>query len=155
MSAQKKRNKEKAPAALFLDTPVGCSAKEKELASLKQLFLFYAPHHSFRFTPKKVRPELFDATLLRSLTWMLSSTLSVIQSVAKNLGTSTCEYASLVDVYTLLYFICHSERSEESREHQLSNKLRSLTWMLSFTSSVIQSGAKNLGNIHLRIRFVR
>ena len=82
----KETKQRKGAGCTFLATPVGCSAKEKELASLKQLFLFYALHHSLRFTPKKMRPESFDATLLRSLTCMLSSTLSVIQSGAKNLG---------------------------------------------------------------------
>ena len=37
----------------FLTTPVGDSIKEKELVSLKQLFLFNVPSLSLRFTPKK------------------------------------------------------------------------------------------------------
>ena len=50
---QKKSNKRKNQGCTFLATPVGDSTKEKELATLKQLFLFNVPSHSLRFTPKK------------------------------------------------------------------------------------------------------
>ena len=50
---QKKSNKRKNQGCTFLATPVGDSTKEKELASLKQLFLFNVPSLSLRFTPKK------------------------------------------------------------------------------------------------------
>ena len=40
---QKKSNKRKNQGCIFLATPALFSAKEKELATLKQLFLFNAP----------------------------------------------------------------------------------------------------------------
>jgi hypothetical protein len=49
----KETKQRKFAVCTFWATPVGDSAKEKELASLKQLFLFYAPSLSLRFTPKK------------------------------------------------------------------------------------------------------
>ena len=54
LSAQKKNEtKRKSAGCTFLPTPVGDSTKEKELASLKQLFLFNVTSLSLRLTPKK------------------------------------------------------------------------------------------------------
>ena len=40
---EKRKQKENSPAGIFLPTPALFSAKQKELASLKQLFVFNAP----------------------------------------------------------------------------------------------------------------
>jgi hypothetical protein len=50
---RKTKQKENSPSAFFLPTLVGDCIKEKELASLKQLFLFNVPSLSRRFTAKK------------------------------------------------------------------------------------------------------
>jgi hypothetical protein len=49
----KETKQRKFAVCTFWATPASVSAKQKELASLKQLFLFYAPSLSLRFTPKK------------------------------------------------------------------------------------------------------
>jgi hypothetical protein len=50
---KKNETKRKFAVCIFLPTLVGDCTKEKELASLKQLFLFNVPSLSRRFTAKK------------------------------------------------------------------------------------------------------
>ena len=50
---KEKRNKKKIRRLHFLPTPVLFSAKEKELAPLKQLFLFNAPKSTYALRQKK------------------------------------------------------------------------------------------------------
>ena len=52
LDAKEKVTKEKIKAAFFLATPALFSAKEKELASLRQLFLFNAPKSTYASRPK-------------------------------------------------------------------------------------------------------
>ena len=71
---KKNETKRKFAVCIFLPTLVGDCTKEKELASLKQLFLFNVPSLSRRFTAKKRgRTFIFfkwrHLTLLRSLTF--------------------------------------------------------------------------------------
>jgi len=54
---QKKRNKEKTPAGIFLPTSTLFYTKQKELALLKQLFVFNAPKRP-TLHGKKKRPEV-------------------------------------------------------------------------------------------------
>ena len=50
---EKKRNKEKTPAGIFLPTPTLFYTKQKELALLKQLFVFNAPKSAYASRQKK------------------------------------------------------------------------------------------------------
>ena len=54
---KKNETKRKFAVCIFLPTPVLFSAKEKELATLKQLFLFNAPKSTSASRQKK-RPDL-------------------------------------------------------------------------------------------------
>jgi len=50
---RKTKQKENSPAAFFLPTPALFYAKQKELASLKQLFVFNAPKSTSASRQKK------------------------------------------------------------------------------------------------------
>ena len=50
---KKNETKRKFAVCIFLPTPVLFSAKEKELATLKQLFLFNAPKSTYASRQKK------------------------------------------------------------------------------------------------------
>ena len=69
----------------FWATPASVSAKQKELASLKQLFVFNAPTLTSASRPKsEAGPNCFFATSLRSLGWVFSffaSLFFVIQTI--------------------------------------------------------------------------
>ena len=69
ISLHEQRNEAKKFAVCtFWATPALFSAKQKELASLKQLFVFYAPKSTSASRPKsEAGPFCFFATLLRSL----------------------------------------------------------------------------------------
>ena len=65
---QKKSNKRKNQGCTFLPTPVLFYTKQKELASLKQLFVFNAPKSTSASRQKsEAGPVRFSITLLRSL----------------------------------------------------------------------------------------
>ena len=65
----KETKQRKFAVCTFLPTPALFSAKQKELASLKQLFVFYAPKSTFASRQKSEAGPLcfFYATSLRSL----------------------------------------------------------------------------------------
>ncbi|MBR5193236.1 MAG: hypothetical protein IKW37_02305 [Bacteroidaceae bacterium] len=69
ISLHEQRNEAKKFAVCtFLPTPALFSAKQKELASLKQLFVFHAPKSPCASRQKsEAGPLCFFATLLRSL----------------------------------------------------------------------------------------
>ena len=98
-----KRNEAKKFAVCtFWATPALFSAKQKELASLKQLFVFNAPKSTSASRQKsEAGPVRFGATLLRSLKLYVY-------------------FVSLVARWCFLCFaftFCHPERSEGSRGH--------------------------------------
>ena len=64
----KETKQRKFAVCTFCATPALFSAKQKELASLKQLFVFYAPKSTSASRPKsEAGPFCFYATSLRSL----------------------------------------------------------------------------------------
>ena len=69
ISLHEQRNEAKKFAVCtFWATPASVSAKQKELASLKQLFVFNAPTLTSASRPKsEAGPNCFFATSLRSL----------------------------------------------------------------------------------------
>ena len=71
ISLHEQRNEAKKFAVCtFLPTPALFSAKQKELASLKQLFVFHAPKSTSASRQKsEAGPYCFFATSLRSLEW--------------------------------------------------------------------------------------
>ena len=65
---KKNETKRKFAGCIFLPTPALLYAKQKELASLKQLFVFNAPKSTSASRQKsEAGPVRFGATLLRSL----------------------------------------------------------------------------------------
>ena len=65
---KEKETKRKGAGCTFWATPASVSAKQKELASLKQLFVFNAPTLTSASRPKsEAGPNYFFATSLRSL----------------------------------------------------------------------------------------
>ena len=66
LDAKEKVTKEKIKAALFGLLRSGVTLKKKELASLKQLFLLYAPPHSLRFTPHQRNTHLKQRSAFES-----------------------------------------------------------------------------------------
>ena len=90
---RKETKQRKFAVCTFLPTPALFSAKQKELASLKQLFVFHAPKSTCASRQKsEAGPLCFFATLLRSLGWVFSFLASLV-------------------------LFCHPERSERSRVH--------------------------------------
>ena len=83
----KETKQKKFAVCTFGATPASVSAKQKELASLKQLFVFNAPTLTSASRPKsEAGPFCFYATSLRSLGWgvfFFASLFFVIQSGAK------------------------------------------------------------------------
>ena len=64
----KETKQRKFAVCTFLPTPVLFSAKQKELATLKQLFVFYAPKSASALRQKsEAGPYCFFTTSLRSL----------------------------------------------------------------------------------------
>ena len=71
---KKNETKRKFAGCIFLPTPALFYAKQKELASLKQLFVFNAPKSTSASRSKsEAGPLCSFATLLRSLMWMFSA----------------------------------------------------------------------------------
>ena len=86
----KETKQRKFAVCTFWTTPALFSAKQKELASLKQLFVFHAPKSTFASRPKsEAGPLCFFATSLRSLGcdvfFFCFARFFVIQSGAKDL----------------------------------------------------------------------
>ena len=81
----KETKQRKFAVCTFWATPASVSAKQKELASLKQLFVFNAPTLTSASRPKsEAGPNYFFATSLRSLEWVFSffaSLFFVIQTI--------------------------------------------------------------------------
>ena len=81
ISLHEQRNEAKKFAVCtFWPTPALFSAKQKELASLKQLFVFHAPKSTFASRQKSEVGPLcfFYATSLRSLGWVFSFLASLV-----------------------------------------------------------------------------
>ena len=69
----KETKQRKFAGCTFLPTPALFSAKQKELATLKQLFVFHAPKSTSASRQKsEAGPYRFFATLLRSLGSVIS-----------------------------------------------------------------------------------
>ena len=103
----KETKQRKFAVCTFCATPASVSAKQKELASLKQLFVFNAPTLTSASRPKSEAGPFcfFCATSLRSLgVWcflfLLRSFLSsrAEQSVVKDLGSIKYRNAGIISV---------------------------------------------------------
>ena len=69
----KEMKQRKFAVCTFLPTPALFSAKQKELASIKQLFVFHAPKSTCASRQKsEAGPLCFFATSLRPLGWVFS-----------------------------------------------------------------------------------
>ena len=76
---KKNETKRKFAVCIFLPTPALFSAKQKELASLKQLFVFHAPKCTCASRQKsEAGPLCFFATSLCSLRWVFSFFASLV-----------------------------------------------------------------------------
>ena len=94
--------RKKFAVCTFLPTPALFSAKQKELASLKQLFVFNAPTLTYASRPKsEAGPFCFYATSLRSL-----GVCFLLIFLLVEVGVCDAEAGKSLHDETILLFVC-------------------------------------------------
>ena len=99
---RKTKQKENSPAAFFLPTPALFYAKQKELASLKQLFVFNAPKSISALRPKNKAGIIWSGCTQTSLRSLIV----------------TCHHCFVCHHYST----CHPEQREGSENIHLNER---------------------------------